>query len=357
MDNNIQIYADIFRNPIVMASALAENTRIGFGPLTDAFARAHTYLRIAVTDRCNLRCLYCMPPAGVSWAPSSLLLTDNEFVRLCELFARLGVRKIRLTGGEPLLRPGLASLAGAIKGIGGIETVGITTNGVRLAAQARALRVAGVDRLNVSLDSLRRNRFEQIARRDGLGEVLSGIDAALEAGFTGVKINTVVMGGCNDDELADFVELTRGLPVCVRFIEFMPFLGNRWCDAHLVSYASMRAAIEARYAILPVADPDPSRVAKEFKVPGFAGSIGFITSMTEHFCGGCSRLRITADGQFKTCLFRSPEVNLRDALRGGAADEEIAALAAEALYLKPRQHADIRELERRADRSMFQVGG
>lgn len=340
-----------------MAHVLAQDRAIESARLTDAFGRVHTYLRMAITDRCNLRCLYCMPPNGVTWTPPNALLTDDETARLVRLFARLGIQKIRLTGGEPLLRQNLISLVTSLKTIPGIDTLAITTNGMRLASCARRLRNAGLDRLNVSLDSLRPDRFQQIARRDGFAHVMAGIHAALDAGFAPLKINTVVMGGCNEDELPDFVELTRHLPVCVRFIEFMPFPGNPWCDARLISYASMRRTIEAEYTLVPAADADTSRVAREFKVPGFAGSVGFITSMTEHFCDTCSRLRITADGLFKTCLFRSPELNLRDVLRRGAPDSEIASLLARALYLKPVQHAETHELQRSADRSMVQVGG
>ena len=285
------------------------------------------------------------------------LLSDGEILRLCALFADRGVNKIRLTGGEPLLRRGILGLVQSLACIPGIDVVGLTTNGTRLRALAADLLAAGLKGLNVSLDSLQRERFRQITGRDHLGEVLASIDAALEAGFSPLKINTVIMGGCNEDELLDFVAFTRERPVCVRFIEFMPFLGNPWCDARLVSYAAMRGAIEAHYPLAAVPDTDPTRVAKEFKVPGFAGSVGFITSMTEHFCDACSRLRITADGQLKTCLFRAPEVNLRDALRGGASDYELAEMAAAALYLKPRQHADTHELQRLADRSMLHVGG
>lgn len=340
-----------------MASLRAESRTAKPPSFTDAFGRAHSYLRIAITDRCNLRCQYCMPPHGVTCTPADSLLTDSEIVRLGGLFAELGVRKIRLTGGEPLLRPGLISLVGALRTIRGVDTVAITTNGTRLALCARALHDVGLNQLNVSLDSLRPNRFEQITRRNGLREVMSGIHAALDAGFAPLKINTVIMGGCNDDELLDFVELARHLPVCVRFIEFMPFPGNTWCDARLISYAAMRRTIEANYTLMPVADREPSRVAKEFKVPGFAGSVGFITSMTAHFCDACSRLRITADGQLKTCLFRPPEADLREALRRGATDAEIAEQVAGALYLKPRHHADTRELQASTDRSMIQVGG
>lgn len=340
-----------------MASLIAENVAVETASLTDALGRTHSYLRIAVTDRCNLRCLYCMPPNGVSWTPPDALLSDGEIVRLACLFAKYGVRKIRLTGGEPLLRPKLISLVASLKSIRGIETVAVTTNGMRLSQYAHALRNAGLDRLNVSLDSMRPERFEQIARRNGFTDVMNGIHSALDAGFAPLNVNTVVMGGFNDEEMVDFVEFTRNLPVCVRFIEFMPFLGNPWCDARLVSYASMRRTIETVYPLVPVLDPSPSRVAKEFKVPGFAGSVGFITSMTEHFCDSCNRLRITADGQFKTCLFRPPELNLRDALRRGDTDEEVAGLVSRALYLKPRHHADTRELQARADRSMIQVGG
>ncbi len=340
-----------------MAAAAKTFTSVESGMLRDGCGRVHDYLRIAVTDRCNLRCLYCMPSGVRCAAPTETLLTDDEIVRVSRLFARLGVVKIRLTGGEPLLRPGISGLAARLAAVSGIHTVAVTTNGLRLAEKVRALRDAGVRGINVSLDSLRPERFRRIAGHDGLARVLDGITAALDCGIQPLKINMVVMGGLNDDELLDFVELTRNSPACVRFIEFMPFPGNPWCDARVVPHAAMRNVIESRHPLEAVPGEVRGRVAKEFRVPGFSGSLGFITPMTDHFCEGCSRLRLTADGSLKTCLFHAPEFSLRDAMRGGADDGDLADMVQSALKGKPRAHAEGAALAAGGGRSMFQIGG
>lgn len=323
-------------------------------PLVDAFGRRHTYLRLAVTDRCNLRCLYCMPPEGVMLQPRAEILRFDEIVRLVRLLARMGVNKVRLTGGEPLIRRDVGLLIAGLARIDGIQTLAMTTNGVLLRTHAPLLREAGLTRLNVSLDTLRPDRFERITRRAHLSDVLGGIDAALAAGFAPLKINMVVMGGQNDDELADFVELAREKPIHVRFIEYMPFPGNSWRQATLVSYEQMLAVLRTRYPLTPAFPLGGSQVAREFEIPGFRGRVGFITPMTAHFCDSCSRLRITADGQLRTCLFNTPQGSLRDALRGGARDSEIEAKIRAAVACKPARHHAYAE---RADRCMAQIGG
>ncbi len=322
--------------------------------LVDAFGRRHTYLRLAVTDRCNLRCLYCMPPEGVVLQPRAEILRYDEIVRLVRLLAGMGVCKVRLTGGEPLIRKDLESLIAGLARVDGVQTLALTTNGVLLRAHAAALKAAGLTRLNVSLDTLRAGRFERITRRAHLKDVLDGIDAALAAGFAPVKVNMVVMGGQNDDELADFAELTRERPLHVRFIEYMPFPGNRWRQATLVSYEQMLAVLKARYPLRPAFPLAGPQVAREYEIPGFRGRIGFITPMTAHFCDSCSRLRITAEGQLRTCLFRAPQGSLRDALRGGASDRDMETLIREAIARKPERHHAHAE---RADRCMAQIGG
>lgn len=326
-------------------------------PLADTFGRPHTYLRIALTDRCNLRCTYCMPAGGVDLSPKEVLLSFDEIVRIAGIFARMGVTKIRLTGGEPLVRRDVPRLVERLAALPGIDIVAMTTNGVLLAGYAQVLRDAGLSRLNVSLDTLQPDRFERIALRPLHGEVLAGIEAAIEAGFDPLKVNVVVMKGVNDDELADFVEFARARPVAVRFIEYMPFAANGWDRGRLMTYDEMRKELSRVHELVPLPAPVPSEVAKEFHIEGVRGTVGFITSMTEHFCGDCNRVRLTADGSIKPCLFSSAEMSLRDAVRGGFTDEEIALLIQRALFQKPFQHDPMDRLNPRENRSMIRIGG
>lgn len=327
-------------------------------PLVDTFGRRHAYLRLAVTDRCNLRCVYCMPASGVTQRDRAEILSFAEITRLAALFAALGVRKIRLTGGEPILRRNLPDLIAALAAIPGLETLALTTNGVLLPELAPSLKSSGLQRLNVSLDTLRPDRFKRIALRPLHARVLAGIDAALAAGFAPLKLNVVVMGGVNDDELLDFVDLARNRPLHVRFIEYMPFKANRWGQAGFVPYAAMRRAIEARHRLIPH-EPATStaHTAKTFQVEGHCGSVGFITPMSESFCQACDRLRLTTDGRLKTCLFTPPSLSLRDALRGGASDELLASMIREALVGKHAVHPPLAELAALERESMIEIGG
>lgn len=324
--------------------------------LQDRFHRVHNYLRISVTDRCNFRCGYCMPPEGLDWHPRDDILTFEEIERLARLFAQLGVDKIRLTGGEPTVRKGLEDLIERIALVPGIDTVLMTTNGSSLASNADRYRRAGLTGLNISLDSLRRDRFEAITLRDELERVLNGIDAALNAGFDSIKVNVVVMAGVNDDELLDFVEFARDRPLNVRFIEFMPFEGNGWRSASVFTYRSMRRIIDERYELKPI-ETQKTAVGKDFSIPGHRGTIGFVTSMTESFCEGCNRLRLTAEGAFKACLFAGAETSLRDPMRSGATDDEIEAIVREGLSRKWKGHPPMNLLPQIPNRSMVAIGG
>ncbi|MDX1546290.1 MAG: GTP 3',8-cyclase MoaA [Rhodothermales bacterium] len=324
--------------------------------LSDGFGRQHTYLRISLVEQCNLRCRYCMPEDGLEWTPDEDLLTDAEIVRLARLFVGEGVTKIRLTGGEPLLRPGVEAIAEALGHLDGLQTLALTTNGLLLPKKLGRLRAAGVNLLNVSLDTLRADRFEAVTRRRGFAVVMRAIDAALAAGYEPVKVNCVVLRGVNDDELLDFVAWTEHRAVEVRFIEFMPFDGNRWDDTHLVPYAEMRERIAACYPLERLGD-GPNETARTYQVPGFRGRVGFIASMTEPFCEGCNRLRITADGHLKVCLFGSAEVSLRDALRSGATDADLRALIGAAVGRKHARHAGMHTLARMENRPMITIGG
>lgn len=322
--------------------------------LLDAHQRRHRYLRIAVTEQCNFRCTYCRPLGSVQTMSAAMMRTE-EILRFAALCATQGVRKIRLTGGEPLLRPGIAPLVAALRALPGVDTVALTTNGMLLRRHTSALREAGLDAVNVSLDSLQPERFRAITGCDALAEVLRGIDAALEAGIGTVKINTVVMRGVNEDELEDFVAFTRAAPLEVRFIEYMPFDDNAWRSDRMMSAAEMRTALAARFALRPL--PGGDAVAKRFAVEGHRGAVGIIASMTEHFCQSCERLRLTADGAVKVCLFSPGELNVRDLMRAGADDAALLEALRIALLGKWAAHPGPDALRQLHNRSMIRIGG
>lgn len=343
---------------VVAAMRASQQTISGERMLTDTFGRRHTYLRISLTERCNLRCLYCMPEEGVDLTPSSQLMTTEEVMRVARLFVGAGVDKIRLTGGEPTLRPDLPELVGRMAALSGVKAVGITTNGIVLDRRMEQLREAGLTLLNISLDTLRPERFEAMTRRRGHDRVLRSIHAAVRCGFDPVKVNVVVMRGVNDDEIPDFVELTRHHPINVRFIEYMPFDGNVWSDTKMVPYRDMVAAVEGAFPQGLERCRDPrGEVAKNFKVPGFRGSVSFITSMTSAFCSDCNRVRVMADGNLKVCLFGANEVSLRDAMRDGASDDDLRYIVSAAVDRKRAAHAGMFELAKSPNRAMIKIGG
>ncbi|XP_059794741.1 molybdenum cofactor biosynthesis protein 1 isoform X4 [Balaenoptera ricei] len=309
--------------------------------LTDSFGRRHSYLRISLTEKCNLRCQYCMPEDGVPLTPKADLLTTEEILTLARLFVKEGVDKIRLTGGEPLIRPDVVDIVAQLHQLEGLRTIGITTNGISLARLLPQLQKAGLSAINISLDTLVPAKFEFIVRRKGFRKVMEGIHKAIELGYSPVKVNCVVMRGLNEDELPDFVALTEGLPLDVRFIEYMPFDGNKWNFRKMVSYKEMLDTLRQQWPELEKLPEEESSTAKAFKIPGFRGRVSFITSMSEHFCGTCNRLRITADGNLKVCLFGNSEVSLRDHLRAGASEEELLSVIGAAVGRKKRQHAEL----------------
>lgn len=328
--------------------------------LTDTFNRHHDYLRISLTERCNLRCLYCMPEDGIDLAPKDYLLTTEEIERLVKLFAKEGgVRKVRLTGGEPTVRKDLTDIVERISRIDGIEHVAMTTNGVALKSKLDALKRNGLKSINVSLDSLVKAKFEFMTRRDGLEKVLKSIDEAIRIGIETVKVNVVVVRGQNDDELLDFVQFAKEKPVNVRFIEYMPFNGNKWETRKMVSYAEMFDTIQKKYpSIARIPDETKSEVGKNFQIDDFQGTVSFVTSMTNHFCGGCNRLRILADGNLKVCLFGNAEVSLRDAMRvDNASDDDLKAIVEGAVKRKKAKHAGMENLAFMENRSMIRIGG
>eukprot|EP00064_Thunnus_orientalis_P007785 superscaffoldBa00000883_g7807 len=337
--------------------------------LTDNFGRRHSYLRISLTEKCNLRCQYCMPEEGVKLTPRGQLLSTSEVLTLARLFVQEGVDKIRLTGGEPLIRPDVLDIIGKelvkdggdrgcsseLRKLEGLKTIAVTTNGMNLARLLPKLKDAGLDLINISLDSLVPAKFEFIVRRKGFHKVMEGIDKAIEMGYNPVKVNCVVMRGLNEDELLDFVALTEKKPLQVRFIEYMPFDGNKWNFKKMVSYQEMLDHIKQQWPHLEMLQTGHTDTAKTFKVPGFKGQVGFITSMSDHFCGSCNRLRITADGNLKVCLFGNSEVSLRDVLRSGASDEELLQIIGAAVGRKKKQHAGMFSISQMKNRPMILI--
>ncbi len=308
-------------------------------PLADAFRRPITYLRISVTDRCNLRCVYCMPEAGLPWIAKREILSYEEIERIVRAAASVGVRSIRLTGGEPLVRRDLPVLVDRLAAIDGIEDIALSTNGLLLADLIGQLSAAGLCRVNVSLDTLRPDRFERIARRPGLDRVLAGIDAAIEAGLAPVKLNCVVMRGYNDDELLDFAAMTRERPVFVRFIEVMPVVEN--ADVQRDAYVSSDEILErvgTLAELRPVTGPGGNGPARYFRYAGAPGALGVISPLSHDYCETCNRVRLTADGRLRLCLFGDYELDLRGPVRAGAGRDEIAAVFRGGMLIKPERH-------------------
>lgn len=309
--------------------------------LIDAHSRRISYLRLSLTDRCNLRCQYCMPPEGLDWIPPSSILQDDEIIQLLStVFLPLGLRKLRLTGGEPLLRKGLPDLIARISALDGLTDLALTTNGIFLASLAERLKAAGLKRINVSLDSLKPERFATITRGGDVTKVRAGIAKALEVGFDPVKVNVVIIPGTNDDEVLDFAEWTLDANVHVRFIEMMQ-VGDRdfFDERQFVPVEALIAAIRERHPLEPSkAEVTGNGPARLFEIPGAKGTIGFISPMSHTFCDACNRLRLTADGQIKACLMRPEEQDLLGLLRRGGSPEEMQALVRHALGFKPEHH-------------------
>lgn len=325
--------------------------------LIDSFGRLHTYLRISLTERCNLRCQYCMPAEGVELTPSSHLLSHDEIIRLANLFVSSGVDKIRLTGGEPTIRKDIEDICSHLSNLKGLKTLAMTTNGIILKKKLPKLKECGLSALNISLDTLVPAKFEFMTRRKGQERVMESISAAVELGFNPVKVNCVIMRGINDDEICDFVELTREKPINVRFIEFMPFDGNIWNSKKLVPYAEMLDTVLQRFKGVKRFQDHPADTAKNFMIDGHCGTVSFITSMTEHFCAGCNRLRLLADGNFKVCLFGPSEVSLRDPLRAGVDDLGLKEIIGAAVKRKKAAHAGMFEIAKTTNRPMIRIGG
>ena len=337
--------------------------------LFDRFGRSHTYLRISVIEKCNLRCRYCMPEEGVALLPKGDLLTFEEIERLAALFVRLGVRKIRVTGGEPLVRRGVDDLVarlGRLKAYG-LQRLAMTSNALLLRQHLDALRAGGLDAVNLSLDTLRPERFREITLRDGCEETIAAIRAAASAGFDSVKVNAVVMAGVNDDELVDLARaFAANDPIEMRYIEYMPFEGNHWGERlRMFPAEAIRARLEEQLELEEIGLAETARVyrVRERNGRAFRGRIGIISSMTEPFCATCNRTRLTADGHFRWCLLDEGEIDLRGPMRAGASDAELARLIEDGLRAKKPGHAPADELVAlhqgpgHAGRSMIRIGG
>ena len=325
--------------------------------LQDSFGRVHDYLRISLTDHCNFRCSYCMPVEEMEWMPQSKLMSAQEIVQLAEIFVSLGVKKIRLTGGEPLVRKDFGQILEELARLP-VELT-LTTNGILVPQYLEALKKAGVRSINVSLDTLQPEKFFKLTRRNQFAQVWDNILLLIQEGFR-VKINAVAMQGQIEEELIDFVRLTRNLPLHVRFIEFMPFTGNHWQAKQVITAAQMLEWVKKEVEVVKLEDKTHD-TAKKYQVPGYAGTFAFITTMSEHFCGSCNRLRLTADGKIKNCLFGKEELDLLGALRQG---HEVTPLILQSLsrkhaalggqFSQDYSQADPGAIE---NRSMINIGG
>jgi len=329
------------------------------GPLVDSFGRVHSDLRVSVTDRCNIRCFYCMPAGTVTFRPRHELLSFEEIARFVRVAAQLGVRKLRLTGGEPLVRHSLAELVRMLANVPGIEDIALTTNGILLDEQAAALKAAGLRRLNVSLDTLDHARFEQIARREGLDRVLAGIVAAREVGFEKIKLNAVAIRHLTEEDVVPLARFARRHRLELRFIEFMPLdADDAWQADQVFAGEDIRRLLEAKIGrLVPCAMEDASQPATDYDFADGGGRIGFINPVTQPFCATCNRLRLTAEGQIRNCLFSTVEWDARAALRSGASDEELADLIRDCVAAKRRAHGINSDEFVRPERAMYQIGG
>ena len=326
--------------------------------LVDTFGRKAISIRISVTDRCNYRCTYCMPEEGMKWVRRDKLLTYEEITRVTGIAASLGVRKVRLTGGEPLMRKDLWKLVRMLKSVSGIDDIALTTNGYFLKEQARDLVDAGLGRINVSLDSLDPGVFAEVVRREYFTKTWEGIEEAERLGVRPIKLNVVLIRGVNDGEIVEFARLARQRPFVVRFIEFMPIgKDDGWSMEKVVPAQEVIETINSYARIVPIL-PDGSRApADRYMFEDGKGEIGVISSVSEPFCSACDRVRLTSDGKFRTCLFSVHETDLRTLLRGGATDEEIADVITGAVWKKEEGHLINRPGFVRPERTMSQIGG
>jgi GTP 3',8-cyclase len=327
--------------------------------LSDRFGRVASDLRVSLTDRCNLRCSYCMPAEGLEWLPDESVLSDDEIVRLIDIgVSLLGIREVRFTGGEPLVRRGLVDIVARTKALTPSPDVSMTTNALGLARVAQALADAGLDRINVSLDSIRPESFHEVTRRDRLPDVIAGLDAARTAGLGPIKINAVLLRGLNDDQAPELLRWAIAEGYALRFIEQMPLDAQHgWSRAEMITAEEIFSHLESEFVLSPAAEPRGSAPAELFEVDGGPATVGVIASVTRPFCGDCDRVRLTADGQIRNCLFAREESDLRGALRGGASDEDIAQRWVAAMATKRAGHGIDELTFLQPDRPMSAIGG
>ena len=328
-------------------------------PLVDTLGRAHSSLRISVTDRCNIRCFYCMPNENVRFKPRHEILTFEEIARFVRVVSQMGVRRLRLTGGEPLVRAELPRLVAQLAALPGIEDLALTTNGILLVEQAAELRRAGLQRLNISLDTLREEVFQQISRREGLDRVLAGIAAAQEAGFERIRLNAVAIHGLTEVEIVPLARFARERGLELRFIEYMPLDAEQhWRSEDVLDGAAIRRALEVEFGpLVPVGRDHPSQPASDFQYADGGGRIGLIQPVSQPFCEACDRLRLTAEGQVRNCLFSTAEWDARAVLRGGGSDDELADLVRDCVLAKAPAHGIGTAEFVRPERAMYQIGG
>jgi cyclic pyranopterin phosphate synthase len=330
------------------------------GPLVDSYGRRIRNLRISVTDRCNFRCVYCMPAEGLTWLPRGDILSYEEIERLVRVMLRMGVEEVRLTGGEPLVRKDLPALIRRLAPLEGLKSLSLTTNGYLLKEQARGLAEAGLRRVNVSLDSLDHEKFYTLTRRDSLPKVLEGL-AEIEQypSVSPIKINAVGIRGFSEPEVLSFARLARRTPYEVRWIEYMPLDADQtWTKEDVLTGAEIKSIIEQEFALTPVAGLDPSSTSRVYRfADGAPGTVGFINPVSEPFCAQCDRIRLTAEGAFRTCLFSTEETDLRAPLRAGASDDELEQLVRAATWQKELKHYIGDTRFRRANKSMSMIGG
>jgi cyclic pyranopterin phosphate synthase len=326
--------------------------------LLDPYRRKINYLRISVTDRCNLRCRYCMPEEGISSIPHEEILRYEEIWRIVRVYATEGISKVRLTGGEPLVRKGITEFIFRLSRIDGIEDLSLTTNGVLLKEFAQDLKQAGLKRINISLDSLRRERFCQITRRDEYERVWEGIEEALRVDLSPIKINMVAIKGLNDDEVESFARLTFGLPLIVRYIEYMPSgNGEEWKEDDILTIPQIKSRLEKIGKLIPIPSDRWDGPAKRFRIEGAIGEIGLIGAVSSHFCEDCNRLRLTSDGKIRTCLFSDEEIDVKEILRRGGSDRDLKERLLLALRTKPERHHINTYQFKKCQRNMSAIGG
>lgn len=324
----------------------------------DLHMRQIDYLRVSVTDKCNFRCIYCMPEEGIELKNHKDIMRLEEFLHIITLGVEMGINKVRITGGEPLVRRGIVGFISKINQIPGIKDIALTTNGALLGQMAEQLKQAGLNRVNISLDTLDVDKFRSITRVGHLPTVVKNIDKALEVGFNPVKINVVIIKDFNYDEVLDFVSLTKNKPIHVRFIELMP-IGetDKWEEDKFVPSEIILTKIKEHYQVINSTGVTGSGPAKYMSVVGHQGSIGFISALSSHFCHQCNRLRLTAEGKLRPCLHGSKEIDLKTPLRSGASDEELKEIILQAIKVKPQKHS-MRELGwENAKKMMYQIGG